>query len=150
MDTPRHSRRDVSWFLSRRRLPYKRRSHLLSRAENSFYRALKQALAAQYMIVPKVRLADVIHCDDTAWRAGHGDLLGRKHIDFVVCAYGSTRILACIELDDSSHDSPVRQRRDEFLQRATDAAGLPLIRFRVAEHYDVQMIDEAVSGTLAD
>jgi len=43
----------------------------------------------------------------------------------------------CIELDDASHGRPDRQVRDEFLDAALLAAGLPLLRVRAKKAYNL-------------
>jgi hypothetical protein len=121
-------------------LPYRGRDILLSPGELAFYRALCRGVAGSYLIAFKVRAADLLTCSDTAWKAGFGFMVARHHLDFVLCDARSTRILAAIELDDRSHDSPKRKQRDEFLDQAFAAARLPLIRFRAAAVYSPQAI----------
>jgi hypothetical protein len=47
----------------------------------------------------------------------------RKTFDFVITDE-LTRVLACVELDDSSHGAAKRRERDAFLERACEAAGV--------------------------
>ena len=44
-------------------------------------------------------------------------------------------IIALVELDDSSHERPARQKRDLFLEKACAAAGLHLLRFPARPTY---------------
>ena len=104
-------------------LPYRRRDVLLSRGEAAFFRALLQAASSHYVIAFKVRAADLITCSESAWDDGFGHMVAKHHLDFVLCDRRSIKIVAAIELDDRSHDSPHRQQRDEFLDRAFAAAG---------------------------
>ena len=50
-----------------------------------------------------------------------------KHTDFVFCDPDTLEILAGLELDDPSHERPERMERDEFVDNAYAAAGIPLI-----------------------
>ncbi|MDF2630277.1 MAG: hypothetical protein K0R39_4108 [Symbiobacteriaceae bacterium] len=112
--------------------PYIRRATLLSAAEQRFYARLFQAVGNEVLICPKVRLADVIDVrgDALEWQAAW-NRIAAKHLDFVLTTADEQQILLGIELDDGG-----RQRRDELLDRALVAAGLPLLRVRVRGDYD--------------
>jgi len=56
--------------------------------------------------------------------------INRLSYDFVVCAKDST-VLAAIELDDKSHETPAREDTDGKKDKATKAAGLRLVRWHV-------------------
>jgi hypothetical protein len=56
--------------------------------------------------------------------------INRMSYDFLVCASDST-VLAAIELDDRSHESSARIAADAKKERASAAAGIPLIRWNV-------------------
>jgi hypothetical protein len=111
------------------------RGELLSRGELAFYRVLRAAIGRDYLITFKVRAADIISCGDKSWKEGFGFMVARHHLDYVLCDFRSTRILAAIELDDRSHEEVRRKRRDQFLNDAFAAAQVPLIRFRAAARY---------------
>ncbi|MGE0538139.1 MAG: DUF2726 domain-containing protein [Pirellulales bacterium] len=130
---------------SRQRLPYKPRHTLLSRGEAAFYFALRAAVRGQYLIAFKVRLADLITCSEAAWKAGFGHMIARHHLDFVLCDPRTTNVCLTIELDDRSHDSPSRKRRDTFVNDALAAAKIPLVRVRAASMYDTRQIGEAIA-----
>lgn len=125
-------------------LPYFSREYLLSRSELGFYLALKTAVGHRFMIVPKVRLADIVNCSDADWNIGHGDLLGRRHLDFVLCNRRTSKFALCVELDERTHDNRRRQDRDMFLNRALTTVGVRIIRFRVRDHYHPEAIAEAI------
>ena len=117
--------------------PYIRRAAMLTAAEQQFYARLFQAVGNEVLICPKVRLADVIEVrgDAIEWQAAW-NRIAAKHLDFVLTTADSHQILLAIELDDSSHALPARQKRDEWLDRAITAAGVPLLRVRVRSDYD--------------
>jgi hypothetical protein len=121
---------------------------LLSRGEAVFYRALRAAVAGQYLIAFKVRLADLVTCEAKAWEAGFGHLIARQHLDFVLCDWHTTEVRLAIELDDRSHRLPRRKRRDEFLNEALSAAGVTLIRFQAAVCYDISIIASTLAQNL--
>lgn len=130
------------------RLPYQTRRLLLSRGEAAFYRALRVAVRGQYLIAFKVRLADLITCEKRAWNDGFGHLIARQHLDFVLCDWKTTEILLAIELDDRSHELARRRQRDNFLNEALAAAGIPLVRFRAASRYDANTVAAVLAEAL--
>lgn len=75
--------------------------------------------------------------------------ISAKHVDFVVCARDSLRIVAAVELDDRSHDAPHRQRRDAFLERAFAVADVRLARVSVRAGYEVAAVRSVVLGNIA-
>lgn len=129
-------------------LPYQSRDLLLSRGELAFYRALRAAVASDYLVTFKVRAADLLSCPETAWKAGFGHMVARHHLDFVLCHPSTTKIVAAIELDDRSHVQAKRMRRDTFLDSAFAAANVPLIRFRAAARYHPPSIARAIAETV--
>ncbi|HQV23541.1 MAG TPA: DUF2726 domain-containing protein, partial [Agitococcus sp.] len=52
-------------------------------------------------------------------------------VDFVVCAPDGAKILAAIELDDSSHEKAERIQADAKKDKALRSAGVPIIRWPV-------------------
>lgn len=117
--------------------PYIRRTALLTPTEQQFYARLFQAVGNEVLICPKVRLADVIEVrgDAIEWQSAWNRIAARR-LDFVLATADTHQILLAIELDDSAHALPARQKRDEWLDRAITAAGLPLLRVRVRSDYD--------------
>lgn len=138
-------------FLLRKKeyFPYYAREQLLTPAELKFYKALKSVTGTRYQIAPKVRLGDVITCDEVSWHKGYGPKISAKHIDFVLYDDRTSDILCCIELDDRSHRQPNRVARDKFINKALKAANVPLIRIPVTSGYDLALIEKEIAVALA-
>ena len=117
-------------------LPYEARGYFFSWAENSFYQTLRQAVGDRYVIFAKVRLADIIEVPKGTnnWQR-HRNRIQSKHLDFLLCDPKDFRPAVAIELDDSSHDRPDRAERDDFLNAALGAAGLPCLRIPAVRGY---------------
>jgi len=115
--------------------PYRARKFLLSDAELAFYRVLAQTVGNEYTVAFKVRLADVIDCPAAVWSLGYGRLIAQKHLDFLLCHVHTTKVVLVIELDDLSHRRRARRVRDQFVDAALLAAGVPLVRVRAASAY---------------
>jgi len=120
----------------------------MTRAELKFYHALKSVTQNRYQIAPKVRLGDIITCDEVNWHKGYGPKISAKHIDFVLYDEKTSEILCCIELDDSSHNRLERQERDKFVNKALQVADVPLIRIPVSKGYDLALIEKEIAITL--
>ena len=107
---------------------FRPRNFLLTKNERAFFLVLKKLIAKRYQISCKVRLADIVTCDDSDWKRGQANRISQKHIDFVLNCPKSSRIVAAIELDDSSHERPERRSRDAFVNRLVAQVGVRLLR----------------------
>ena len=126
-------------------LPYGRQKYLMSAAERSLFGVLEQAVQGEYRIFAKVRVADLLYVTKGATeRQGHLNRVTSKHIDFVLCDRDALRPVLAVELDDSSHDAPERQKRDTFLDDAFRAAALPLLHVKASRAYDVAALLEQI------
>lgn len=65
--------------------------------------------------------------------------INRLSYDFVICKKDGS-VVAAIELDDKTHDSAKRAETDAKKQRATEAAGVMLVRWNVAKLPDESAI----------
>ena len=128
-------------------LPYSSRTHVLTPGERRFYQqGLKPAIGNRYLILFKVRLADVITVDN--WDSKYGRKISQKHVDFVLVTPTTTRIVAAIELNDATHGSYDRQQRDDFLSQAFHSAGIPLITFPIYRTYDPDKIRRRIMAAI--
>ncbi len=128
--------------------PYYAKKCLLTKSEREFYQALQAAVDGRFTIAMSVRLADVINCSRESWSKGYGPLISSKQLDFVLCEPHSTRIVLAIELDDETHGLADRRERDEFLDNAMRAAGVPLLRVVAASSYDVAVLRNAIKNAV--
>ncbi len=133
-----------------RELPYRQRDDFLSAAELSFYRVLSAAIGNRAVICPKVNLADIFFVARPNENQSFRNKIDRKHVDFLLCDPATMRPLCGMELDDSSHSRRDRQDRDEFVNRAFEVAGLPLVRVPAKATYNsaglLEMIGPHLSG----
>lgn len=127
-------------FTPGKRLGFHACPSLMTKGEQPFYRVLKAAVS-EYDVCPKVRVADVINCDNRTWKMG-GWRVATWHLDFVLIDPYSGSIRLCIELDDKSHLLSTRQRRDAFLNDAMRRAGVRLLRlpYRRYTRHELQAI----------
>lgn len=130
---------------------YRRKPYLLSKAERSFYGVLTQAVGDKALIFSKVRVADVLApqkgLNRSNWQQAFNKI-SAKHVDLLLCDPQDCAVKLAIELDDASHGSGKRQKRDAFLEQACESAGLPLLRTRAARGYGVVDICQQVEAVL--
>ena len=132
------------------RFPYVKAGPLLSNAERSF---LEEAVAGRYRINVKVRVADVLQVKTGLTGKAAIVALNRiaaKHVDYVLSQRGSFVVAAAVELDDSSHNSADRYRRDEFLNQAFKVAGVPLVRIKAAGSYSRHLVAQQIEAAIGN
>lgn len=126
-------------------LPYVAADSLLTPAERSFFGVLQQALAPDYHVFAKVRLADIIDLQrglSGKRRYAAFNRISAKHADFVACDPQTFRVVGVIELDDSSHRVARRQQRDRFMDSALAAASIPILRVPAQRSYSSSALRE--------
>jgi very-short-patch-repair endonuclease len=132
---------------------YEKESSLFSPAERSFLGVLDQTFSQQYRIMGKVRLADVIKVKSVSKRGAWQNAFNRiqsKHVDFAVCEPATLAVKFIIELDDASHTQAKRQDRDDFVNKALQAAGIPVYHFAAKRTYSVQEIQQVITASKID
>lgn len=105
--------------------------NLLTKNEWHEYKKLKQyAKAYGLQVCPKVRLLDIVEPKngDPNYMAYMGKVKS-KHVDFAICD-ADLHIMGILELDDSSHDRPDRQERDQFVDEILRDVGYTVIHTR--------------------
>jgi len=124
-------------------LSFDRQEYLFTLAERSFLGVLEQALEGRYRVYGKIRLGDIIKPTKGLSRSSRISALNKinlKHVDFVVCSLSNHAVVGVVELDDQSHEKADRVGRDEFVDRALAAAGIPIARFSAKKGYVVQEV----------
>jgi hypothetical protein len=122
---------------------------LLTPAERSFFGVLQQALASDYQIFAKVRLADIVRPvrspSRSGWRSAFNRITG-KHVDFVLCDSERLGIVAVVELDDRTHERFERGVRDSLVDTALADAKIPVLRVSARQAYSPAQIREQVQS----
>ena len=122
---------------------------LLTAAERSFFGVLQQALASDYQIFAKVRLADIVRPVRSPSRSGWQSAFNRitgKHVDFVLCDSERLGIVAVVELDDRTHERFERGVRDSLVDAALADARIPVLRVSARQAYSPAQIREQVQA----
>jgi len=137
---------------ARGKFAYRISDKFLSNAERSFYGVLVQAVRDDYLVFAKVRIADVLSVgrglNRSNWQRAF-NAISSKHFDFILCDTEGVLVKLVIELDDASHNSGKRKKRDTLVDNACHSAALPILRIKAAHAYSVielrQMIRQLLS-----
>jgi hypothetical protein len=95
----------------------------------------------------QIRVGSLLTVPADEWKRW-GRRVSQKSFDFALVAKGSSYVAAVVELDDKTHLMPGRRKRDKFLDEACKRADLPLIRFKTARRYEVDVIRDTVKARL--
>ncbi|EJG0729932.1 hypothetical protein CGH99_07070 [Vibrio parahaemolyticus] len=111
-------------------VPHKKSDYLGTKTERNFYRTLQKVLPEDYVIHCQVSLMALVQPvnfrdNSRTWA---------KRMDYVITDR-DTRVLAVIELDDSSHRLKKRQERDLYVNDALEGRH-KLLRFEAKSNYD--------------
>lgn len=108
----------------------KKRDKVLTAFETRMYDQLKEAFP-DHLIQYQVGLSQLVDVNSemTSWvRRGHFSKIARLILDFVIVDQ-EHNVIACIELDDWSHQKPDRQDADRRKNEALESAGYQLLRY---------------------
>ena len=133
------------------KLPYCLGDGLFTPAERSFLGVLDQVVGADFRVMGKVRVADVIAVQKgtpkAIWQRAF-NRISAKHFDFVLCRKTDLKPVCVIELNDQSHAKDNRKARDAFLDGVCAAAGLPLLFFSAQKSYQLTEVCNSIAAVI--
>lgn len=133
----------LALFKRKRPPSYVSREFLFTKSEWLFYQALAAATEHRWLVMGKPRIADVLSVNRNLKKSDWGRAfvkISSKHVDYILLDPDTGAIVACVELDDRSHQRKDRQERDAFVNAAFLEAGIPLLRYPTANAYDPSAI----------
>ena len=123
----------------------------MSPAERSFFGVLQLAVGSDYLVFPKVRLADIVvpvkGMSKSGWQTAFNKITG-KHIDFILCEPSCLKVVAAVELDDDTHWRFDRSFRDNLVDCALADADIPILRVKARETYSPASIRERLDSMI--
>ncbi|MHB9131554.1 MAG: DUF2726 domain-containing protein [Armatimonadota bacterium] len=128
--------------------PYKVRDDFLSAAELSLYHVLMQVVGTSAVVLTKVRLADLFFVQRPNENRAAFNRIAQRHVDYLLCHPQTMQPLLGVELDDASHARKDRAERDDFVDNAFAAAGLPLLRVPAQRAYNTRELAEKINRYL--
>lgn len=136
--------------------PYIKCKCFLTEAEKQLYHFLENniTLRKRIIIVPKVRLADIIEVDEKkTLDKKFLYKIAYKHVDFLIIEKGTLNTVCVIELDDFTHDNDKSRDRDFFVMEALRRCGIETARIRRPikniEKSDIEYADTLINTVLA-
>ncbi|MCG6478932.1 DUF2726 domain-containing protein [Vibrio parahaemolyticus] len=111
-------------------VPHKKSTYLATKTERRFYKVLQELIPDDYVIHSQVSLIALVQ--PTNFK--DNSRTWAKRMDYVITDR-DTKVLAVIELDDSSHRQKKRQERDIYVNNALKGHH-PLLRFEAKSSYD--------------
>jgi hypothetical protein len=111
---------------------YRAKEHLMTQAEENFFRMLSQAVSEKYLVFPQIHLSALLEHEipgqDWTYAFRH---INQKSVDYVLCDKITLKPVYAIELDDYTHRlNKDRFDRDIEVERIFADAKIPLVRFR--------------------
>ena len=103
---------------------------LMSQPEQALYHRLVRALP-DHIVLAQVQVSRVLGVKKGFKFHEWNNRINRLSYDFVICTKDSA-VVAAIELDDKSHEAEARLRTDAKKDKATQDAGIRIIRWSVS------------------
>lgn len=131
--------------------PVQKKNSLFSPVERSFMQLLEKAVANDYKVMNRVKLADIIELknglSDKA-RASTMLKLNTKYLDFVLCDPQDFSVIAVLDLVNNTSKEGHKAVPDWFVNGTLDAAGVPYLRMKIKAGYTSADIQAAIAARL--
>ena len=124
---------------------YELKKSLLTNSEISYYNAIKKVIPENYLIFPQINLASFIErTDDSRF---HNELF--RNVDFLITdeLYKPSVV---IEINDQSHLTTERKKRDEKVSNIWEEAGIPIIKLWTSYGINEDYIAKKIYDTLSN
>lgn len=129
--------------LEKREWPFYARK-LMSAPEQALYHKLCKVLP-ECIVLSQVGLSRILGVKKGYKFHEWNNRINRMSADFVICSKDAA-VLAVIELDDKSHNRQDRKSADTKKDKALNAAGIKIIRWKVNNVPDDAGIKQAILG----
>lgn len=131
--------------------PYKytRKTYLVTKAENQFFKILLKILNNKYHVFPQIHLISLLEHKivGQGWK-GAKNHIDRLSVDYVICDRKYLSPIVAIELDDITHERGDRIARDLRVERILREAKIPLVRITYKDRFNEKIIKESLSQFL--
>jgi len=122
--------------------PFDKKEALFTPAEKNFQNLVEQAMGAEFRVLNRVKLSDVITIrNGVSTKAGQSaaNNAEKKYLDFVICDRSTMKLLGAIDLVDTKGKG-YKIKKDWFVSGALEAASIPHLRIKVKANYTVEEI----------
>lgn len=120
---------------------YTTKKYVMTQTELIFYRELKKITdELELTIFPQVDLERIIQVTDN--NSADRNKIKSRSIDYTIVNNKNCKIVACIELDDKSHNTPKAPKADNFKNELFNNVNIPLHRIKVNSFYNLEELKE--------
>ncbi len=121
---------------------YQVKSKIMTEREIIFYEKLNHVAGAKYAIVPQVHLSAFLDhkIKGQSWR-GAFSVINGKSVDYLLVNKDTLKPTIAIELDDYTHQSDARIKRDRKVEDIMKNSGMKLVRFSDVHASEDQIFD---------
>ncbi|GAA0557590.1 MULTISPECIES: DUF2726 domain-containing protein [Rheinheimera] len=131
--------------------PVQKKTSLFSPVERSFMQLLEKAVAGEYKILNRVKLADIMELKTGISDKSRSNTLTKlngKYLDFVLCDPTDLSIVAVLDLVNNTSKEGHKAVPDWFVNGALDAAAIPYLRMKIKAGYTAADIQAAIASRL--
>lgn len=133
---------DISFLNNNYYKYFSKKEYLLTPTELKFYNLLKQITDKLNLnLFCQVSMYEIIKCKDYK----HFNKIRSKCIDFVITEK-NCKIRCCIELDDYTHNSNKRKKRDLIVDNIFKSSNVNLIRIKVQNYYNLNELEDKIKN----
>lgn len=133
---------------------YRPKRYIITKNELNFYNVLMEiAKELDYIVFTQVSLYNILETKknlDFKTKTTYFNKISSKSIDFVLVDKKDCRILLCIELDDSTHNSAKRINRDIFINKLFNDLEINLLRYNVYNTYYKETLKRKIQENIKE
>lgn len=120
---------------------YFAKNHIMTKREEKFFATLCEIFGEKCYVVPQVHLSALLNhkVHGQNWKGAFAHING-KSVDYVLLRRSDLSVLCAVELDDATHNTDNRVRRDQEVERILQQVKLPLVRLDRPETMSKQEI----------
>lgn len=128
---------------------YRSKTHVMTKREEKFFLVLNQIFQGKYFVIPQVHLSALLdhRVRGQNWKGAFSHING-KSVDYVLLRAKDLSVLCAVELDDNTHLSEERAKRDKEVERIFRQANIPLVRMRSPEDMSKQEIADYFASVI--
>lgn len=113
---------------------YGRKSADMTQREAKLFWRLERIVQDKYYVFPQLHLSALMQNKTVGkYRKLAFQRINRTSVDYVLCDKRTMAPVYVVELDDTTHDSYLRRKRDAGVSLMLERVGIPLVRFRDVE-----------------
>jgi len=131
--------------------PYLKRNYFYSNEEKKFLAALVYAVGREFLIMGKVRLADLLLLKPDLGgkaRVKAYEKICHDSIDFVLCDKKTGKIIAALQLYSDQEKIEKQMRKSVFLQNTLKTVDLPFLSFKESLSYNSSELRNSIFKVL--